>query len=534
MLDTRQAFDLAVRNISRWGDTDVFPFSPENHVLHDKRDEVVDLLMEVHANFDDSLLQFPAIIDGALSLVTYEGFRWVTQIEPLWNAYFLGLVLKLSPELEAARIPRHRAVVFSYRLAVDQERSSLFSDGAWAEFSERSAALSEQYEYVVICDIADFYSRVYHHRLQNALQLLPGVDNVPARIEKLVREFSGGPSYGLPVGGPAARLLAELALNRTDRLLLTNGVVFCRYADDYRLFAQTRNDAFRALLYLSEILLRNEGLTLQRQKTRVLMSKDFARSPLFTTDDVDELNPVEREERRFLRLSLRFDPYSATAAEDYERLREDLRQFDIMGMLTREVGKSRVNTAVVRRLAQAVRHLDEDIRNAAAETLIGNLETLAPALPVTLRVLEELLPDLSETLRSQVPAAIRETIIAGDYYLQVPVNLAYALRVLQHDRAEENVTLASDLFDKVQPFIQRDIVYLMYIWNADYWLSDKRRQWNTQHPWVKRALLLASYSLGDEGRFWRRSLGDQVAGFDAVCRDWMRERVQAGRTAIDL
>ncbi len=315
MLNQRVAFDLAVRNISRWGDTDVFPFAPENHILHDRRSAVVDMLMNWHERLDESLVEHPAFLEGALSLVTAEGFRWVTQLDPAWNAYFLGLVLRISPELEAARVAPGRGTVFSYRLQVDDERASLFQDGLWRAFAERSVDLAEEHEWVVQCDIADFYSRIYHHRLQNALQLLPGdVGDVPARIEKLLRNFSGGPSYGLPVGGPAARLLAELALNRTDKLLMARGVHFCRYADDYRLFANSRNDAFRALVLLSETLLGNEGLTLQRQKTRVLTSKDFRRSPALLPEDSDELTPDERRERRFLSVSLRYDPYSPSVA----------------------------------------------------------------------------------------------------------------------------------------------------------------------------------------------------------------------------
>ncbi len=196
-------------------------------------------------------------------------------------------------------------------------------------FGQRSAELASEHSHVVLCDIADFYSRIYHHRLKNALQLLPDSGDVSAKLERLVSEFSGGPSYGLPVGGPAARILAELALNRTDRLLITRGIAFVRYADDYRLFADSRNEAFQALVYLSDILLRHEGLTLQKQKTRVIETLDFARLPIVDVVEETELEPSEREERRFLRLSLRYDPYAPHAEEDYERLKESLRHFDI-------------------------------------------------------------------------------------------------------------------------------------------------------------------------------------------------------------
>jgi Reverse transcriptase (RNA-dependent DNA polymerase) len=540
VLSSREAFELAVANIARWGDTDVFPFAPENHVFFDRSQDVLGLLVGVEADLDAALIRTPIQIEGVLSLVTYEGFRWVAQIDPLWNAYFLGLVLRIGPEIEAARLEQSRNIIFSYRLSIDKDRSTIFDDGGWRSFSERSIVLARDYDYVVVADIADHYGRIYHHRLKNAVQLTGVAGDEPSRIERLLRDFSGGPSYGLPVGGPAARILAELSLNRTDRLLVTRQIPFCRYADDYRLFATTRNEAFRTLVYLSEVLLRHEGLTLQRQKTRVIASKDFLRSPLFALDDDGEgedgggSTEEEREERRFLRLSLRYDPYSPTAEEDYQRLKRSLEEFDIMAMLTREVNKSRINVAVVRRLAQAIRHLDSEVRDVAVETLATNLDVLAPALPVVLRVIEELMPDLNEETRSLVTNSIRHSIREHDYFLNVPVNLAYALRVLRTDRSEENVTMATNLFDGVPMFIKRDIVYLMDYWDADYWLSDLRRQWANQHPWVKRALLLTSYSLGDEGRHWRGDVDDQLPAFDVVCRDWMRDRINNNQRKVPL
>lgn len=320
--------------------------------------------------------------------------------------------------------------------------------------------------------------------------------------------------------------MSELALNRVDRLLQIEGIPFCRYADDYRLFADTRQGAFRSLVFLTESLLRHEGLTLQKQKTRVLRSTDYLRSPLFLPEDSDDLTDAERRERRFFRLSLRYDPYSPTADEDYERLSADLQEFDIVQMLTDEVEKGRINVAVVRRLATAIQLLDQQVQNAAVGTIIKSLEMLAPALPVVLRVLSSLYPRIGEGMRTSVTTELRRRIREEEYYLTVPVNLAYALRVLRHENVEENVALAAQLFPVSPPFIQRDIVYLMYGWGEADWISDKRRQWASQHSWVQRAILLASYSLGNEGSHWRRRLS--LRGFDIIARDWMAERMQSG------
>ena len=535
MLSHKDAFTFAVRNIARWGDTDVFPFPPENHIFHDRQADVVKLLEDMSRDFRSYIDNTPPIAENALSLVTYEGYRWVTQIDPIWNAYFLGLVLRLSPEIEGARISASDGVVFSHRLNLDPEKAALFADNAWNDFIERSDSLARENNYVVTADIADFYSRLYHHRVDNALQGVLGekLEDV-GRIDLLLRNFSGGPSYGLPIGGPAARILSEATLNRVDQLLYLKGITFCRYADDYRLFAKSQEEAYRCLYLLTESLVRHEGLTLQKQKTRVLRSGDYLRSPLLLPEDSDDLTAEERRERRFLRLSIRFDPYSLTAEEDYERLQADLQEFDIVQMLTDEVNKSRINIAVVRRLATALQVLDRDIQHAAVGTILKSLEMLAPALPVVLRVLSHLFPQLSEDTRNAVTAELRERIKGQAYFMMVPVNLAYALRVLQHENSPENVSLADRIFNLPDSpaFIQRDIVYLMYGWGRRDWISDQRRRWANLHVWVQRAVLLSSYSLHDEGRHWRRTL--PLRGFDLIAKQWMDVRTQAGQRELHL
>jgi hypothetical protein len=55
-------------------------------VLHDRVDEMVGLLQDTHGRLDEALVDIPVQVEGALSLITYEGFRWVSQIDPLWNA----------------------------------------------------------------------------------------------------------------------------------------------------------------------------------------------------------------------------------------------------------------------------------------------------------------------------------------------------------------------------------------------------------------------------------------------------------------
>jgi hypothetical protein len=76
----REFFSRAIKNITKHGDTDIFPFPIENHVFFDKPDEVIERLLDLDKNFAERLVQFPPAHEGALAPVNYVGFRWATQL----------------------------------------------------------------------------------------------------------------------------------------------------------------------------------------------------------------------------------------------------------------------------------------------------------------------------------------------------------------------------------------------------------------------------------------------------------------------
>jgi hypothetical protein len=71
-------FSRAVKNIARYGDTDVFPFPIENSLFYDCDGQVVELLKELHEDFDNKLNTDPPFNENHLAPIGYSGFRWVT------------------------------------------------------------------------------------------------------------------------------------------------------------------------------------------------------------------------------------------------------------------------------------------------------------------------------------------------------------------------------------------------------------------------------------------------------------------------
>lgn len=405
----RDAFNKAIANIVTHGDTDIFPFPIENHIFYDKRDAIADLLESIEADFTKFLTNYPPSNYSTLVPLNYTGFRWATQIDPFWNAYFLGLVISIADSIEKARLPVQDKTVYSYRYEWNDSTKQLFNvDLNWRTFMERSLELAKQHPFVVSCDISEFYPRLNHHRLENALLQLSLKGNQPSRLMEFLKNFSGTYSFGIPVGGPSSRLLSELLLNQIDRLLKAESITFCRFADDYHIFCNSHEDCINNLLFLSERLVINQGLQLQKSKTRILSGHEFiSTSPLALKEAAvtrvpatghgasasepggeastahprnlfENAIPLRQQTQNFLRFSIRFDPYSPTAGDDYETLKAEIKKYDIISLLRGELSKSRIHISLSKKIVTAIRFIDSEQRNNAVLSLISNSELLYP------------------------------------------------------------------------------------------------------------------------------------------------------------
>ena len=518
---TKKQIQLAVRNIAQYGDTDVFPFPIENHIFYDKEEEVLNVIDILNKNFDEYLSKYPPVFVKNLTVVGYHGFRSATQIDPMWNAYFLSLVLSIAKDLENARIPSSKNTIFSYRFNPDSKKASLFDNRFnYRSYQEESIKRARSNEFVLITDIADFYSRIYHHRIENALYKATKDTNTIKRIMTLLNSFSGNVSYGLPIGGPAARILCEILLNRTDRLLVSEKIQFCRFVDDMTIFANSKEEAYSHLVTLSQLLLENEGLSLQRAKTRIITREEYLKSSNYFIENKPE-STEEKEIKSFVSIRLQYDPYSPTADEDYKILKSEIEKFDIVGLLGREIRKPRIDEMVTKQLIKATKYLSAKTINDVVLSLISSLNTLYPIFPTVMIFLKAVLKGLNSETKEHVFTCIRELIDNESYITQVQANLAYALRVLSLDKSEESEAVLIKLYKKpLNMMLKRDIILILANQKADHWISNYKRQYQVLTAWEKTALLISSYILGDEGKHWRKSIKNELSPLDKICLDW--------------
>lgn len=518
----------ALKNIVAHGDTDIFPFPIENHILHDEPDKIVEILKKLDANVSQSLADYPPVNVGALAPVGYTGFRWAVQIDPIWNAAYLSWVLSIAEQIEGVRIPIQDRKIFSNRYEWNEDRGTCFSQNvSWRSFIERAIEKASHYSFVVNCDISEFYLRINHHRIENSIQHLPDANYAVSRIKAFLSHLSGTYSFGIPVGGPASRLIAELVLSQIDSLLMSYGIDFIRYADDYYLFANSPDESFKALVTLTRLLIDNQGLQLQKAKTRIMSSSEFVASNPLVHDD-EEVNvgaPLGAARQAIMAINVHYDPYSATAAEDYEAIRQELDKYPVMEIIRAEIKKSRVDVTLSRRLISLSRFLDGAVLDDAIKTLIENEEILYPVYYNVLIVAKDTFDRLTPQTQDFILNHLRTLISQQSRVMVVDLNVQYAIRVLSLKYQEDSRLLLASLYrSSDNGAIKRDIILALARWKDWHWLSDLKNRFRQLTDVERRGFIIASFGLGDEGNHWRRHLRREFAPMEELARDWSSKK----------
>lgn len=274
-----------------------------------------------------------------------------------------------------------------------------------------------------------------------------------------------------------------------------------------------------------------------------MTSAEFkATSPITASNEDDDPEQQGKDaaaaherSQKLLRFSLRFDPYSPTAEEDYEKLKSEIRKFDILGLLKTELAKSRIHVAISRKIISAVRYLDGRTKDDAVLSIVNNSDVLYPIFSSALIMIERIYDELEEETKISISQKIVELIRADSHVFRVDVHLCFAVRVLQHSHTEEVQQLLKYLYEnRSSPILRRDIILVMALWGDWYWLSDLKNQYRRLSDAEKRALLVASYSLKDEGKHWRTHIKKELNPFEQFILSWAGTRVSEGKGSFQL
>ncbi len=270
----RKSCYKAIENILYEGTTDVELFNRafEINYLKDNKvkEELCSMICSAIEKKKFSELKVHKLGHVLVPKKSLSDYRKCALIDIYDEIVYLTLVISIADEIEKMRINTRKNRVFSYRFG-DFKGKLFDSKFHYTSFKQKTLEKSQyaKNKIIVECDISNFYDRLNIHRIESILRSNSKIDeSIIFLINELLLYWANRDSYGLPVGSNASRILAEVALIEVDNYLISKGIDFCRFVDDYRIFAKNAFEAHSNLALLT-LKLSKEGMFLNTQKTKV-------------------------------------------------------------------------------------------------------------------------------------------------------------------------------------------------------------------------------------------------------------------------
>lgn len=516
---TSDALDFALNHIERYGDTDIFLAAFEFEAIRWAWEEARDYLIE--QDLDEWVVR---PLRQYLSPKGKLGYRIATQLDPLDTLLLTALVYEVGNNIEQARIPSSDNVVLSYRFAPDDNGRLYSKDFSYDAFRRQSLKLANEIHdgWVVLTDISDFYLRLYLHPIENALT--PVVPSDHARvIIKLIKQWNLRVSYGIPVGPSATRLLAELTINDVDSLLLDHQIIYCRYSDDFRLFAPTKSQAYKQLGLLADVLYNNHGLTLQEAKTEVISSAQFVQR-FRETDAQKTLASLEKNFYNLVDL-LGINSYDEI---EYNDLNHDqkraINELNLLQIIDEQIAREKVDTALMGFVLRRIIHMGE-VTIELALLLLSRIDNLVPVFKEVIAVVKAVL-NMKESLNSSKRREIIDSIIElleHPFLSHIEYYSAWLFTLFEDEYNAQFVELPSLYASHSGILTKRELILAMGFTNQA-WIRNHKRKLFEFTDWDRRAFLRAASCLPfDEAKHWFRSIDNRIDVLDRWVAIWAKK-----------
>lgn len=511
------SLNWAINHALNIGDTDVFPAPFEYEAIRHDWDAVRSELAAVNVL---EWVTRPA--RALLSPKAKYGFRVITQLDPIDFLIYSSLIYEISSDLEARRIPITDGVVFSYRVDTNQEGQLYSPDVGYRAFLNRCREKLHQYSdncIVATADISDFYSRIYHHRLENALRAATSRTSHVNAIMSLLSGWNGTETFGIPVGCAASRVLAEITLSDVDEALLANGVDFIRYNDDYRIFATSQAQAYQHVAFLAETLFRNHGLSLQPQKTSVQDARSFREQYLATPLDREMDSLHERFQELIEELGLE-SWYEEIYYDDLTSEQQELVDaLNLVELFRDEASSNEPDIPVIRFCLRRLGQLGDE---SVVDDVFESLESITPAFVDVIEYMSSL-RYLNLESRSELGGRLLD-LLDDSIVSELAYHRMWIMNLFTSSREWDNENRFINLYNRENDqACKRKLILAMGRSQQRHWFQS---QWRTlfEHPhWQRRAVLaVASCMPTDARRHWYRSVEPQLDILERAVMRWAR------------
>ena len=511
----------ALAHIERFGDIDIFPVPFEYAAIRANWGRLLPQLLATELD------RYPAReLRRTLTPKSRYGFRLATQLDPIDALLFTATVCELAHDLERYRVPASRNIVMSHRVHRTVDGQLYSPRFTFETFKQRllEKCQARPKSWVVVTDIADFYSRVYHHPLENALR---AATQKHAHVDVLMHflsQWNYSVSYGIPIGPAASRILAEVAISDVDHALIDEDVDFCRFSDDFRLFAQSERDAFRILAVLASYLQENHGLTLSERKTDIISADRFVARFLEGTRPGDSARLADQVGQILDKYGRQEDAYAALDVEELpEALVQELDALDLNSVLQEQIGDQRMYDSFA--VSIALRRLAQLRDETLLDLVVESIDQLTSVLPQVVNFIQKVTPSVR---RPEVGAQILEAIDAGASGHQ-EYQRVWLLSLFASDPTWDNRDALVRLMGDVRDDLSRPLLLQsLGVAAQPHWFRRSRREIQSMGGWERRSFIRGAMCMGhDEYGHWMRSLLPRLDELDQLVGRYCLDNLRA-------
>ena len=449
------------------------------------------------------------------------GFRSVTQIDPLDFLIFSSLVFEIAKDVEKSRIPTSDEIIHSYRIKTNKTGQLFDPSFGYRSFLEKckQKITNEDVNFVCVTDISDFYLRIYHHRLENALSLCTKKTNHVKSIMNLLHGWNNSESFGIPVGSSPARVLSECLLNDVDNALLANQIDFLRFNDDYRIFASSQAEAYKFLSILAETLYSNHGLTLQQQKTKIINRETFSSSYLYTARDkeIDSLQDKFDSIASEMGLNSWYEPVNYFDLSKVKQ--ETIDSMNLCELFREEISKDELDLPIIRFILRRLTQINE---KGIINDIFENIDSIYPAFPEIIQYFKKL-RDLDVAEKVKIGKNLLK-LIDNSILSQLDYHKIWILNIFSESREWENKTSFLPIYkNENNESCRRELILAMGRAKQTHWFQSQWRHAFSYPSWSRRALLLASSCLAPDARkHWYSSIENRLDIVERAVVSWAR------------
>jgi hypothetical protein len=491
---SEEALDWALSHSENFGDTDVLPTPFEFKALRHCWSTIKPNLL----NQDLDTRQ----VKEHRRFIAPKGpyaYRVVTQIDPVDFLFFSALVYEIGQDIENHRTATTEEIVHSSRFNPENDGRMFGRDYSYASFMQkcREMVALDSSNYIVVADIADFYPRIYLHRIETALSTATTQNGASRAIIKFLKGWQDRVSYGIPVGSASARLLAEITINDIDEYLISDDYNYCRYSDDFRIFCNSKKEAYSKLETLATVLFENHGLFLQPGKTKILKKEQFI-SQYLQSHLSNELNSLrERFGNIVDRLGIE-NPYETLDYEDLpEEIQSEIDGLNLVNMLKEQLQTNEIDVSMFKFLLKRLGQLNQ----AVVLGIFRNMDKCYHLVPSVVSYLK-ILKANGSSLERYTDKII--DLLSNSQTCQLPFNRLWWLSL----SSDNNLSIPERDLMRIyrvdtDPAVKRKVILSLGRAHHASWFRREKNGAMNLDPWSKRAFIAAASCMAnDECNTW--------------------------------